>query len=52
METFSKKFIGKIKLIEIEYLIGFTLSISLWGYFLYQTAIISQDIANDCKRYF
>lgn len=38
-----------LKFIDIEYFIGFILAISLWGYHLFQTAIISQEIAKDCN---
>ena len=40
-----------MRFIDYEYLFGFILAICLWGYQLIQTALISQDIANDCKIY-
>lgn len=49
MEIFSKKYYQNLRFIDIEYFIGFALAFSLWGYYLVQTAIISQDIAKDCK---
>ena len=39
----------KLRFIDYEYFLGFILAIGLWGYQLIQTALISQDIANDCK---
>ncbi len=38
----------KRHLISLEYLIGFVLAFSLWGYHLVNTGFISQDIAIKC----
>jgi hypothetical protein len=35
-------------LMSLEYLIGFVLAFSLWGYHLVNTGLISQDIATKC----
>ncbi len=48
MELFIFNLFKKFRFIDIEYIVGFILAISLWGYYLIQTGIISQDIANDC----
>jgi hypothetical protein len=37
------------KYISLEYLIGIILAFSLWGFHLFKTAVISQEIANKCK---
>jgi len=52
MEKFSKVFLNNFRAIDIEYLFGFIVAFSLWGYYLYQTAVISQEIAKDCKIIF
>jgi len=50
MEKISKYFIKeKIRFIDLEYFLGFILAFTLWGYYLIQTANISQYIAKDCK---
>lgn len=49
MEFLSRNYFKNIKFIDVEYFIGFALAFSLWGFYLIQTAIISQDIAKDCK---
>jgi hypothetical protein len=50
MEVLNKNHWKNIRFIDVEYLIGFALAFSLWGYYLIQTAIISNDIAKDCKQ--
>ena len=37
------------KYISLEYLIGIILAFSLWGFHLFKTAVISQEIASKCK---
>lgn len=49
MEFLSGNYFKKLRFIDIEYFLGFALAFSSWGYYLIQTAIISQGIAQDCK---
>jgi hypothetical protein len=38
----------KSNYMSLEYFLGFVIAFSLWGYHLFNTGLISQDIAKKC----